>query len=213
MFKKVLAMTLALVVLLMPMTASAVTWDTIMTSLRNSNTYKDGSTTATVKGDTITVSGGDVQDIVINDGGKYVFNGISIQGQSLVLSPYNGELIDLTLDKDTEFDTSLFALSIFFSGDNSEARIHNDTTIVGPGESFFIDFVGEGNKVTVDGDGTIQYSTNDDSKFNRSPVKVLVYENSQMDIDSVKKGGLDAAEHCLNGRYAPYGSGNLQTSQ
>ena len=59
MFKKVLAMTLALVMLLMPMTASAVTWDTIMTSLRTSNAYKDGSTTATVKGDTITVSGGE----------------------------------------------------------------------------------------------------------------------------------------------------------
>ena len=190
MFKRVLALALAAIMLLMPMTASAVTWDTIMTSLRTSNAYKDGSTTATVNGDTITVSGGDVQDIVIHDGGKYVLNGISIQGSSLVLSPYDGQLIDLTLDKDTKFDTSYGGLNIFFSGDNSEARIHNDTTIVGPWESFFIDFVGEGNKVTVDGDGTIHYSTNDDSKFNRTPVKVWVYEDSQMDIDSVKKAVL-----------------------
>lgn len=191
MFKRVLALTLAAIMLLMPMTASAVTWDTIMTSLRTSNAYKDGSTTATVNGDTITVSGGDVQDIVINESGKkYVFKGVSIQGSTLELRAADNELIDLTLDKDTKFDTSYWGLNVFFSGGNSEARIHNDTTIVGPWKSFFIDFVGEGNKVTVDGDGTIHYSTNDDSKFNRSPVKVQVYEGSQMDIDSVKKAVL-----------------------
>ena len=191
MFKRVLALTLAAIMLLMPMTASAVTWDTIMTSLRTSNAYKDGSTTATVNGDTITVSGGDVQDIVIDESGKkYVFKGVSIQGSTLELRAADNELIDLTLDKDTKFDTSYWGLNVFFSGGNSEARIHNDTTIVGPWKSFFIDFVGEGNKVTVDGDGTIHYSTNDDSKFNRSPVKVQVYEGSQMDIDSVKKAVL-----------------------
>ena len=158
MFKKVLALTLALVMLLMPMTASAVTWNTILYNLSSKNTYTEGDTTATKDGDTITVTGGNVWDIWIDESGKYVFKGVTIQGYDLAVDIGSGKLIDLTLDENTVFDTSEYGLDVYFNGDNSEVRVHNDTTIVGPVDSLWVDIAGEGNRLTVDGAGEIQYS-------------------------------------------------------
>ena len=186
MFKKVLALTLALVMLLMPMTASAVTWNTILYNLSSKNTYTEDDTTATKDGDTITVSGGVVEDIDIFESGKYVLKGVSIQGESLALNPFDDQFIELTLDENTKFDTSSFGLDIFFNGDGSEIKVHNDTTIVGPMDSLYVAFGGEGNRVTVDGDGTIQYSTGDyGGKYGRVPVDIWV-DDENVSIDSVK---------------------------
>ena len=186
MFKKVLALTLALVMLLMPMTASAVTWNTILDNLSSKNTYTEGDTTATKDGDTITVSGGVVEDIDIFESGKYVLKGVSIQGEHLALNPFDDQFIELTLDENTKFDTSSFGLDIFFDGDGSEIKVHNDTTIVGPMDSLYVAFGGEGNRVTVDGDGTIQYSTSDyGGEYGRLPVDIWVNDEI-VSIDSVK---------------------------
>ena len=186
MFKKVLALTLALVMLLMPMTASAVTWNTILYNLSSKNTYTEGDTTATKDGDTITVSGGVVEDIDIFESGKYVLKGVSIQGEHLALNPFDDQFIELTLDENTKFDTSSFGLDIFFDGDGSEIKVHNDTTIVGPMDSLYVAFGGEGNRVTVDGDGTIQYSTSDyGGEYGRLPVDIWVNDEI-VSIDSVK---------------------------
>lgn len=60
MMKKAAAITLSTVLLLQPMTASAVTWKNIINGLRNSGTnrYTEDGTTIEKDGDSYIVSGG-----------------------------------------------------------------------------------------------------------------------------------------------------------
>ena len=191
MFKKVLALTLALVMLLMPMTASAVTWNTILDNLSSKNTYTEGDTTATKDGDTITVSGGVVEDISIFESGKYVFKGVSIQGESLVLETNDDQFIELTLDTNTRFDTSAYGLDVYFDGVGSEIKVHNDTTIVGLFDSLYVILGGENNKLSVDGEGSIQYSTLYDTYLENpeefTPVFISLKQEDVNDLSAIKE--------------------------
>ena len=77
MFKKVLALTLAAVMLLMPMTASAVTWSDLVGSLKSDyDTQTVEDTTITQNSESITVSGGTVEfdDQQNWVGGRYLYN-------------------------------------------------------------------------------------------------------------------------------------------
>ncbi len=77
MFKKVLALTLAAVMLLMPMTASAVTWRTLVGSLGGVDGTKTVEDTMIKKdSESITVSGGTVEfdDQQNWVGGRYLYN-------------------------------------------------------------------------------------------------------------------------------------------
>lgn len=64
MLKKTAALTVSAVLLLQPMTASAVTWNNIVDGLRNSgsNRYTEDGTTIEKDGDNYTVSGGTIED-------------------------------------------------------------------------------------------------------------------------------------------------------
>lgn len=64
MLKKTAALTVSAVLLLQPMTASAVTWSNIVDGLRNSgsNRYTEDGTTIEKDGDNYTVSGGTIED-------------------------------------------------------------------------------------------------------------------------------------------------------
>ena len=63
MMKKTAALTVSAVLLLQPMTASAVTWNNIVTGLRNSgsNRYTEDGTTIEQDGDNYTISGGKIE--------------------------------------------------------------------------------------------------------------------------------------------------------
>lgn len=56
--------TLSTLVLLQPVSASAATWGKIVQNIKTSKSYSDGVTNATVDGDTVTITGGSIDDEV-----------------------------------------------------------------------------------------------------------------------------------------------------
>lgn len=175
MLKRILAAAMALIIMIMPMTAGAVSWSQIVEGLWGSNTYTDGQTTATRNGDTTTVTGGAVDSIYIAEDGHYVLNGVTVEGESLVINAYDGAKITLTMDKDTTFKTDEYGLDIYASN-NSEVTVHNDTQIVGTVDSLFIG-TDSSSKVTVDGSGTVHYSTNYSGQYAEGYNPVEIYVN------------------------------------
>ena len=77
MLKKTAALTVSAVLLLQPMTASAVTWNNIVDGLRNSgsNRYTEDGTTIEKDGDNYTVSGGTIDEYGWIDEGYFGKNG------------------------------------------------------------------------------------------------------------------------------------------
>lgn len=148
MFKKVLALTLAAVMLLMPMTASAVTWNQLVTGLKgnggSSYTYSDtdnGDTTITYDSMSTTVSGGVLyfEDGSIMDSGMYHFENIDVDhitvipdGNHIELYLENGAkvgVIDATVENDgylmvgTMDGSEVTDDVIVYVGDNSGAGV------------------------------------------------------------------------------------------
>ena len=106
MLKRVVAVTMAIVMLIMPMTASAVTWSTIVSSLRTSGSYSDGTTTVTVDGGTTTIEGGSVEfghgvNSWIGDDGTYEFRGVTLQNLVAGAVYDSNKLIYIYLDENT----------------------------------------------------------------------------------------------------------------
>lgn len=105
MFKKVIALSTAAMILLTPMSASAVSWGDVVSGLRTKGSYTDGKMTATKDGDTYTFTGGQIDDYVaISSGifgkdGKFYFNGV--QMDELNIEPKEGKYY-VVLDKDTK---------------------------------------------------------------------------------------------------------------
>ena len=77
MLKKTAALTVSAVLLLQPMTASAVTWSNIVDGLRNSgsNRYTEDGTTIDKDGDNYTVTGGTIDEYGWVDEGYFGKNG------------------------------------------------------------------------------------------------------------------------------------------
>ena len=61
MFKKVIALSTAAMILLTPMSASAVSWGEVVNGLTTKGSYTDGKMTATKDGDTYTFTGGELE--------------------------------------------------------------------------------------------------------------------------------------------------------
>ena len=105
MLKKVIALSTAAMILLTPMSASAVSWREVVGGLRTKGSYTDGKMTATKDGDTYTFEGGRIDDIVaISSGslgkdGKFYFNGV--QMDELSIDAEEGKYY-VVLDKDTK---------------------------------------------------------------------------------------------------------------
>lgn len=57
MFKKIIAVSLALIIMIMPMTASAVTWGTVVAQLNATGSYSGDGVEASVEGGAVTVNG------------------------------------------------------------------------------------------------------------------------------------------------------------
>ena len=85
----------AAMILLTPMSASAVSWGDVVSGLRTKGSYTDGKLTATKDGDTYTITGGQIDDYVaISSGifgkdGKFYVNGV--QMDELNIEPKEGK--------------------------------------------------------------------------------------------------------------------------
>ena len=108
MLKRVVAVTMAIVMLIMPMTASAVTWSTIVSSLNASGSYSDGTTTVTVdeESGTTTIEGGSVEfghgvNSWIGDDGIYEFKGVTLENLVAGAVYDSNKLIYIYLDENT----------------------------------------------------------------------------------------------------------------
>ena len=130
MFKKVIALSTAAMILLTPMSASAVTWEEVTDSLKSKNSYTDGKMTATRDGNDYTITGGELEGVHISSywldaNGKIYFNGV--QMDDLNIYAEEGKYY-VVLDKDTKVDTINLD-----ANQNGEAKLVNEGTI-GRGE-------------------------------------------------------------------------------
>ena len=130
MFKKVIALSTAAMILLTPMSASAVSWGEVISGLKTKGSYTDGKMTATKDGDTYTFTGGELEGVSISSywldaNGKIYFNGVQMN----VLSIYADEgKYYVVLNKDTKTGSVWMD-----TGENGEAKLVNEGTI-GRGE-------------------------------------------------------------------------------
>ena len=128
MFKKVIALSTAAMILLTPMSASAVTWGQIASGLQASNTFKEDKLTVTKDGDTYTFTGGEIEfnmDEGFSDsfqkGGSFFFNGVQIEYVDIAAD--NGKYY-VVLDKDTKVE------SVWMSTEgNGEVKLVNEGVI------------------------------------------------------------------------------------
>ena len=104
MLKKVIALSTAAMILLTPMSASAVSWGEVVNGLTTKGSYTDGKMTATKDGDTYTFTGGELEGVSISSywldaNGKIYFNGVQMN----VVSIYADEgKYYVVLNKDTK---------------------------------------------------------------------------------------------------------------
>ena len=128
MLKKVIALSTAAMILLTPMSASAVTWGQIASGLQTSNTFKEDKLTVTKDGDTYTFTGGEIEfnmDEGFSDsfqkGGSFFFNGVQIEYVDIAAD--NGKYY-VVLDKDTKVE------SVWMSTEgNGEVKLVNEGVI------------------------------------------------------------------------------------
>ena len=114
MMKKTAALTVSAVLLLQPMTASAVTWNNIVTGLRNSgsNRYTEDGTTIEKNGDNYTVTGGTIENgghldsYDFNDNAVLWLKGVLME-KGFMIDANNGEKYTLIVDKDTVIKNSV----------------------------------------------------------------------------------------------------------
>ena len=139
MLKKVIALSTAAMILLTPMSASAVTWGQIASGLQASNTFKEDKLTVTKDGDTYTFTGGEIEIEIEFDeikelsdsfqkGGNFFFNGVQIAYMGITA---NNEKYYVALDKDTKVDTIYLD-----TNQNGEVKLLNEGTI-GDGVSVY----------------------------------------------------------------------------
>ena len=132
MLKKVIALSTAAMILLTPMSASAVTWGQIASGLQTSNTFKEDKLTVTKDGDTYTFTGGEIEfnmDEGFSDsfqkGGSFFFN--DVQVEYVDISGEN-EKYYVVLDKDTKVENVWMSTK-----GNGEVKLVNEG-VIGDGE-------------------------------------------------------------------------------
>ena len=128
MLKKVIALSTAAMILLTPVSASAVSWGEVVGGLKTKGSYTDGKMTATKEGDTYTFTGGELEGVSISSywldaNGKIYFNGV--QMDVLSISAKEGKYY-VVLNKDTKTESVWMD-----TGENGEAKLVNEGTIGG----------------------------------------------------------------------------------
>ena len=132
MLKKVIALSTAAMILLTPMSASAVTWRQIASGLQTSNTFKEDKLTVTKDGDTYTFTGGEIEFNMgggfsgsFQKGGSFFFNGVQIAYVDITA---DNEKYYVVLDKDTKVENVWMSTK-----ENGEVKLVNEG-VIGDGE-------------------------------------------------------------------------------
>ena len=189
MFKKVIALSTAAMILLTPMSASAVSWREVVSGLRTKGSYTDGKMTATKDGDTYTFEGGRIDDIVaISSGslgkdGKFYFNGV--QMDELSIDAEEGKYY-VVLDKDTK--TGFVWMS---TEGNGEVKLVNEGVI---GDEFVSAIISGNSHLTNKGTlnmGEITFEDDDNKEITYSNITAYVW-------DDVKDGTQAEAEKLVD---------------
>ena len=198
MFKKVIALSTAAMILLTPMSASAVSWGEVISGLKTKGSYTDGKMTATKDGDTYTFTGGELERVFISShyldaNGKIYFNGV--QMDKLHIYTEEGKYY-VVLDKDTK------AGSVGMSTEeNGEAKLVNEGTI-GRDDVNVININGNShltNKGTLKtGEGT--YYPTIDCDYEKDEYQVISNVSAYA-WDHVKAGTQEEAEKLVDRMY------------
>ena len=148
MLKKVIALSTAAMILLTPMSASAVTWRQIASGLQTSNTFKEDKLTVTKDGDTYTFTGGEIEFNMgggfsgsFQKGGSFFFNGVQIAYVDITA---DNEKYYVVLDKDTKVENVWMSTK-----GNGEVKLVNEG-VIGDGEYTSV-FVYENGHLTTRG--------------------------------------------------------------
>ena len=195
MLKKVIALSTAAMILLTPMSASAVSWGDVVSGLKTKGSYTDGKLTATRDGNDYTITGGELEGVSISSywldaNGKIYFNGVQMD----VLSIYADEgKYYVVLNKDTKTGSVWMD-----TGENGEAKLVNEGTI-GRGEVTDIIINKNGhltNKGTLKtGEGT--YYPTIDCDYEKDEYQVISNVSAYA-WDHVKAGTQEEAEKLVD---------------
>ena len=195
MFKKVIALSTAAMILLTPMSASAVSWGEVISGLKTKGSYTDGKMTATKDGDTYTFTGGELEGVSISSywldaNGKIYFNGVQMD----VLSIYADEgkyYVVLNKDKKTG--------SVWMdTGENGEAKLVNEGTIGGGAYTSVV--VNDNSHLTNKGTlktGEGEYYPTIDCEYVKEE-KQIISNVSAYAWDHVKNGTQEEAEKLVD---------------
>ena len=195
MFKKVIALSTAAMILLTPMSASAVSWGEVISGLKTKGSYTDGKMTATKDGDTYTFTGGELEGVSISSywldaNGKIYFNGVQMN----VLSIYADEgKYYVVLNKDTKTGSVWMD-----TGENGEAKLVNEGTIGGGAYTSVV--VNDNSHLTNKGTlktGEGEYYPTIDCEYVKEE-KQIISNVSAYAWDHVKNGTQEEAEKLVD---------------
>ena len=195
MFKKVIALSTAAMILLTPMSASAVSWGEVVSGLKTKGSYTDGKMTATKDGDTYTFTGGELEGVSISSywldaNGKIYFNGVQMD----VLSIYADEgKYYVVLNKDTKTGSVWMD-----TGENGEAKLVNEGTIGGGAYTSVV--VNDNSHLTNKGTlktGEGEYYPTIDCEYVKEE-KQIISNVSAYAWDHVKNGTQEEAEKLVD---------------
>ncbi len=197
MFKKVIALSTAAMILLTPMSASAVTWGQIARGLQTSNTFKEDKLTVTKDGDTYTFTGGAIESNMdegfsdsFQKGGSFFFNGVQIEYVDISA---DNEKYYVVLDKNTKVGEVWV-----YAYEKGEANLVNEGTI-GRGEGSDIVISENGhltNKGTLKTGEGIYFPTID-YDYRKDENQVISNVSAYAD-DYVKNGTQEEAEKLVD---------------
>ena len=197
MFKKVIALSTAAMILLTPMSASAVTWGQIASGLQTSNTFKEDKLTVTKDGDTYTFTGGEIESNMdegfsdsFQKGGSFFFNGVQIEYVDISAG---NEKYYVVLDKNTKVGEVWV-----YAYEKGEANLVNEGTI-GRGEGSDIVISENGhltNKGTLKTGEGIYFPTID-YDYRKDENQVISNVSAYAD-DYVKNGTQEEAEKLVD---------------
>ena len=191
MLKKVIALSTAAMILLTPMSASAVSWGDVVSGLKTKGSYTDGKLTATRDGNDYTFTGGELEGVFISSyyldaNGKIYFNGV--QMDKLHIYAEEGKYY-VVLDKDTK--TGSVGMS---TEENGEANLVNEGTI-GRGE-----YINQNSHLTNKGTlktGEERYYPTTDYDSDKDEYQVISNVSAYAD-DYVKNGTQEEAEKLVD---------------
>ena len=195
MLKKVIALSTAAMILLTPMSASAVSWGEVISGLKTKGSYTDGKMTATKDGDTYTFTGGELEGVSISSywldaNGKIYFNGVQMD----VLSIYADEgKYYVVLNKDTKTGSVWMD-----TGENGEAKLVNEGTIGGGAYTSVV--VNDNSHLTNKGTlkkGKGEYYPTIDCGYNEDEYQVISNVSAYA-WDHVKAGTQEEAEKLVD---------------